>query len=1326
MTKQVRIYLFLFLATLLAGLPAYGQVGSGIITMTTAKKVGEQIRLYLYIIADGDFTIEGAEKTSSSGYYYLTDQLIVIRGNVTYLRCNQRISNSYLSYNRLTTLNASGCPTLKTLDCSENELTNLNISGCTALETLTCYTNKLTNLNVSGCTALETLDCHSNRLTALNVSGCTALTKLTCYYNQLLTLYVSGCTALTELDCSENQLTELDVSGCTALTELDCRYNQLTALDVSSCIALTKLDCFLNQLTALDVSQNTALTKLDCSGNRIKDANMTRLVNSLPDRSDKEGGTFVVVQTKRPRSNKCLKSDVAIARTKNWRTKQRIDSSTDKDYLGAGDGEENSVITLTTAKNVGETIYLSVMADGGFTIEGAEEQQDSYGDYKLTAQQVTIRGDVKKLYCRDNQLTALDISHNPALTELNCDGNQLTVLDISKNTALTTLNCFNNHLTALDVSQNTALTSLDCWVNQLTALDVSGCTALTTLNCSYNQLTALDASGCTALTKLECKNNQLTSLNVSGCTALKELSCYKNQLTALDVSGCTALTTLDCSQNQLTSLNVSGCTALTKLGCSQNQLTALDVSGCTALTSLDCWVNQLTALDVSGCTELTLLYCEGNQLTSLDVSGCTALTTLTCYQNQLTALDLSKNTALTKLYCYNNQIKGPEMSLLVKSLVNRPKQSPGKFVVYWYSISEGNHCYSHDVDLAREKNWFTFSTCGDIVCESIYNGKPSTKFSVTQTIEGEGTLNVIGAADLNAVLEDTELTIEAIPAEGYELKALTANGVDILATKKFVVTGSTVVKATFAKPGFAVTLTKDGEGTLNATGAEDLNAVPEGTELTIEASPAEGYELTALTANGADILATKKVVVKEATEVKATFAKKTFAVKLTKEGEGTLNATGADNLNAVAHGTELTIEPVPAEGYTLVALTANGADILATKKVVVKEATEVKAIFAKKSFTVTLNKEGEGILRSTGAGNLKSVMYATELTIIATPAQGYELKALTANGADILASKKVVVKEDTEVKAIFTKKTFAVELTQEGEGLLNATGADDLNAVPYGTELTIEATPAADYELKALTANGTDILATKKVVVKGATEIKATFAKKTFTVTLAKVGEGKLNATGADNLNAVAYGTELTIDATPAEGYYLMALTANGTDILATQKVTVKEGIKVTAIFAKKTFGVTLSSNEYGSISIVESIDPDAVLYGTELTIKAEGKDAKCELTALTANGTDILATKKVVVIEATEVKATFAKKTAADIVESSSLRLYPNPAGSYVNVKAAKADALVRLYDANDTLLYEARTDDHGMLQIELSAYAEGTYLLLVDGNAQRLLIQR
>ena len=154
-----------------------------------------------------------------------------------------------------------------------------------------------------------------------------------------------------------------------------------------------------------------------------------------------------------------------------------------------------------------------------------------------------------------------------------------------------------------------------------------------------------------------------------------------------------------------------------------------------------------------------------------------------------------------------------------------------------------------------------------------------------------------------------------------------------------------------------------------------------------------------------------------------------------------------------------------------------------------------------------------------------------------------------------------------------------------------------------------------------------------------------------FKVTLTKEGEGTLTATGATDLNAVPLGTELTIVATPADGYELKALTANGTDILATKKFTV------------------------------------------------------------TAN---------------TKVKATFTKKTAADVVESGALRLYPNPASAYVNVKGAKADALVRLYDANGALRYEARTDADGTLQLDLSAYAEGTYLLRLGDDAQRLLIQR
>ena len=599
-------------------------------------------------------------------------------------------------------------------------------------------------------------------------------------------------------------------------------------------------------------------------------------------------------------------------------------------------------------------------------------------------------------------------------------------------------------------------------------------------------------------------------------------------------------------------------------------------------------------------------------------------------------------------------------------------------------------------------------------------------FAVKLTKVGEGTITATGASNLNAVAYGTELTIVATPATGYELVSLEANGVDITATKRVVVTGNLTVKATFSNKTFAVSLTKEGEGTITATGAGNLNAVAYGTELTINATPATGYELVSITANGTDITSSKKVVVKENLTVKATFAKKTFAVSLTKVGEGTITATGAGNLNAVAYGTELTIVATPATGYELVSITANGADISATKRVVVKDNVTVKATFTKKTFAVSLNKEGEGKVDATGADNLNAVPYGTELTIVATPATGYELVSLMANGTDITSSKKVVVKENLTVKATFAKKMFAVTLTHDGEGKVDATGAEDLTAVPYGTELTIKAMPKQGYELTALTANGKDILAASKVVVTENLTIKATFAKKTFVVTLDKEGEGVLDATGADNLKAVPYGTKLTIIATPAEGYELKALLAGGFDILSTKSVEVTGDTKIKAIFTQKTFAVKLTSNEHGKITIAEPVDLDAVPYGTTLTVKATGKNAQCELTALTANGVDILGTKSFVVKGVTEVKATFVDHTGVETTVTQQVKLYPNPATDYVMVEGVAPASEVTLHGLTGERLYAGRADSRGTLQIDLTPYADGVYLVCVAGETYRVVVRR
>ena len=300
---------------------------------------------------------------------------------------------------------------------------------------------------------------------------------------------------------------------------------------------------------------------------------------------------------------------------------------------------------------------------------------------------------------------------------------------------------------------------------------------------------------------------------------------------------------------------------------------------------------------------------------------------------------------------------------------------------------------------------------------------------------------------------------------------------------------------------FEVYLVREGKGELSIPDYNPNSRERElGQEIAVTATPRDGYALTSLMAGTEDILASKKFTVKGLTIVKAVFVK-TFKVEKKQEGEGQVTITGAEDLNAVPLGTELTVTATAAEdkGYELKSLMAGKEDILATKTFKVTAATTVKAVFGKKTFKVDKTHEGEGTLTITGFDNLEAVPYGTELTVTATPddAKGYDkLVSLVAGTEDILATKTFKVTAATTVKAVFGKKTFKVEKQQEGEGTLTITGFDNLEAVPYGTELTVTATPTAGYELKELKANGVDIKGTMTFTVTGATTVTARFEKK--------------------------------------------------------------------------------------------------------------------------------------------------------------------------------------------------------------------------------------
>ncbi|MGP1461473.1 MAG: BspA family leucine-rich repeat surface protein, partial [Bacteroides sp.] len=239
---------------------------------------------------------------------------------------------------------------------------------------------------------------------------------------------------------------------------------------------------------------------------------------------------------------------------------------------------------------------------------------------------------------------------------------------------------------------------------------------------------------------------------------------------------------------------------------------------------------------------------------------------------------------------------------------------------------------------------------------------------------------------------------------GEEVKGLIYNDAGKEAREKLIARGWTFEGDVYQfSKKVAITLNKKGEGTLAIEGYNDeaLQAVTLGIELTVIATPKKGYTLTSLMAGTQDILATKKFTVKEDVTVKAVFKETPkVAITLKKEGEGTLAIEGYNEeaLKSVAVGTELTVIATPKDGYSLTSLTAGTQDILATKKFTVKEAVTVKAVFKEApKVAISLDKEGEGTLAIEGYNEeaLKAVTLGIELTVIATPKDGYSLTSLT-------------------------------------------------------------------------------------------------------------------------------------------------------------------------------------------------------------------------------------------------------------------------------------------------------------------------------------------
>lgn len=310
--------------------------------------------------------------------------------------------------------------------------------------------------------------------------------------------------------------------------------------------------------------------------------------------------------------------------------------------------------------------------------------------------------------------------------------------------------------------------------------------------------------------------------------------------------------------------------------------------------------------------------------------------------------------------------------------------------------------------------------------------------------------------------------------------------------------------------------------------------------------------------------------------------KQYYTVQTGKCANGHLEIASANTSNKYEEGSTLTVKPVADahfafDKYVNEEVTNNIYTVSANATLT----AEFKPIMR----TVTISVTGDGTVNVNGESKNNSfeVQEGSILTIQAAPNAGQVLSSLTADDV-ALKGNTVTVDNNMTIAATFATKPadkYVVKVSAVPNGKINLYDKDG-NAIASGSSfkagetISVVAVPDMGYKLKAnsLKYNSADITSNQITVSKADAAITAEFEIQSFEVSTS-VTEGtvtlkkKKSNEGVNTGESVEYGTELTAEATPKDGYKLLSLVVNGKEIPNGGSFTVTAKTTVTAVMAK-------------------------------------------------------------------------------------------------------------------------------------------------------------
>ena len=293
-------------------------------------------------------------------------------------------------------------------------------------------------------------------------------------------------------------------------------------------------------------------------------------------------------------------------------------------------------------------------------------------------------------------------------------------------------------------------------------------------------------------------------------------------------------------------------------------------------------------------------------------------------------------------------------------------------------------------------------------------------FTLEVNTIGEG--GVFIDPDQEVYNEGEEVTLTATPAEGWMFTSWSGDEESSEPTITLIMDSDKQVTATFEEvvtPMYSLTVTTEGEGTVTLD--PDQESYEEGEEVTLTATPAEGWTFTGWSGDEESSEPSITLIMDSDKQVTATFEEvvvTTYSLSVDQRGQGMIMID--PEADTYESGAEVQLTAIPASGWQFVGWTGDLVSENGQETITIDANKQITAVFEEvtvERFSLTVNIEGEGSVEiSPEQDDYES---GSQVSLTATPAEGWKFVGWSGDVTVAIPTVSFMMNADKLITAVF-------------------------------------------------------------------------------------------------------------------------------------------------------------------------------------------------------------------------------------------------------------------------------------------------------------------